>query len=69
MTAGQKQMLLYLCHVREGKVGFGVVLVLLDNVEKLLLPLHRHFELDVVASIVVKGEGEDEGLCISEVFT
>lgn len=61
-------MSLYLCHERKGKVGVGVVPVLLDHINKLLLPLHRHFELDVVASIVVEGEGKDEGLCVSEVF-
>lgn len=57
VTAGQKQLAHYLCHVCKGEVGGRVFLVLLDNFKKLFLPLHRYFELGVVSSKVVKGEG------------
>lgn len=57
LTAGQKQLVYYLCHVCKGEVGGRVFLVLLDNSKKLCLPLHRYFELGVVSSKVVKGEG------------
>ncbi len=62
MTAGQQQILLYLCHVCKGEVGGRVFLVGLDNFKKLCLPLHSHFELGVAARIVVEGEGQDESL-------
>lgn len=68
VTAGQQQISLYLCHVCKGKVGFGVFLVVLDNFKKLCLPLHSHSELDIVARIVVEGEGQDESLSIGVVY-
>lgn len=52
-------MLLYLCHVGKGEVGGRVFLVVLDNFEKLFLPLHSHIELGVATGIVVEGEGQD----------
>lgn len=68
VTAGERQVLLYLCHVCKGEVAGWVFLVVLDNFKKLCLPLHSHFELGVVASIVVEGEGQDESLSIGEVI-
>lgn len=59
VTAGQQQILLYLCHVCEREIGQRAFLVVLDNFKKLTLPLHRHFELGIIASIVVEGEGQD----------
>lgn len=65
---GGQQIKLYLCHVCEGEVSGYVFLVVLDNFKEFFLPLHRHFELDVVASIVVEGEGHNERLGIGELF-
>lgn len=59
--------LLYLCHVCKCEVVGGALLVVLDNFKKLFLPLHGHFKLWVVASIVVEGEGHDQSLGIGEV--
>jgi len=61
------QYLLHLCHVCKGEFGCWVLLVGLDNFQKLCLPLHRHFELGLVASVVVEGEGQDESLRVGEV--
>lgn len=56
--------LLYLCHVCKSEVGVRVSLVFLDNFEKLCLPLHSHFELDVGTKVVVEGEGHDQSFSI-----
>lgn len=60
--------MLYLCHVCKSEVASRVFLVILDNSKKLFLPLHSHIKLGVVASIVIEGEGHDEGLSISVVI-
>lgn len=59
---------MYLCHVCKGKVGRRIFLVFLDNFKKLFLPLHRHFKLDVISSIVVEGEGQDQSFGVGEVL-
>lgn len=59
---------MYFCHVCKGEVGRRIFLVFLDNFKKLCLPLHCHFELDVISSIVVKGEGQDESFGIGVVL-
>lgn len=58
----------YLCHICKGEVGGRVFLVILDNFKKLFLPLHGHFKLGVVASIIVEGECQDESLSIGVVI-
>lgn len=59
---------MYLCHVCKGEVSRSIFLVFLDNFKKLCLPLHRHFKLGVVSSIVVEGEGQDESFGVGEVI-
>lgn len=59
MRSVRSHILPYLCHVCKGEVGSRVSLVFLDDFEKLCLPLHSHFELGVVTSVVVKGKSQD----------
>lgn len=65
-TKTPKKIRLYLCHVCKGEVGRRIFLVFLDNFKKLCLPLHRHFKLGVLSSIVVEGEGQEESFSVSE---
>lgn len=58
----------YFCHVGKGEVGRSIFLVFLDNFKKLCLPLHCHFELGVISSIVVEGEGQKESFSVGEVL-
>lgn len=58
----------YLCHVCKVEVGGSIFLVFLDNFKKFFLPLHCHFKLSVVSSIVVQGEGQEESFRVSEVL-
>lgn len=59
---------MYLCHVCKGEVAKSILLVFLDNFKKLCFPLHRHFKLSVVSSIVVEGEGQDESFGVGEIL-
>lgn len=59
---------MYLCHVCKGEVGRSIFLVFLDNFKKLCLPLHCHFKLGVVSSIVVEGKGQEESFGVGEVL-
>lgn len=59
---------MYLCHVCKGEVVRRISLVFLDNFKKFFLPLHCHFKLRVVSSIVVKGEGHEESFGVGEVL-
>lgn len=59
---------MYLCHVCKGEVGGRISLVFLDNFKKFFLPLHCHFKLRVVSSIVVKGKGHEESFGVGEVL-
>lgn len=68
VKAGQQQVSLYLCHICEGEIGQRAFLVILDNFKKLGLPLHRHFELGVITSIVVEREGHNQSLSIGVIL-